>query len=348
MIRLHWDGYTVEVASDVAEDLEWLQEYFCPPFRLEPTSVANARVRLRVDDDHYASWKALGPQGGQGDLFSLDGHYESLPLWRGPSLRLHDSQRELFYQAVESDRLEILAPRRAGHSARRRALLRAVRELLSLEWQSRGRLSLHASAFVWRGRAVAFLGPKGAGKTTSLLSCLRVPGAAYLTNDRLALDLDSGMAGAVATILNLRRSSLERLPHLDPQTLGNEYQLSTERPRPKLKDGGHVTGPAQLCRALGMSRMGQAPLGALLFLRLEPSLPGARTRALTPSQARKALEENLLYPGGERRHFALWPSLKRGVVPSKLSLPAYACELGPDALLDPTETSRWLEQLSGS
>jgi energy-coupling factor transporter ATP-binding protein EcfA2 len=45
----------------------------------------------------------------------------------------------------------------------------------------------HASAIIWHGEAVAFLGPSGAGKTSLALALCRV-GASFLTDDVLALE----------------------------------------------------------------------------------------------------------------------------------------------------------------
>lgn len=345
MVRdFHWDGYTVRVESDLPEDVAWLEEYFCPPFEAVAGRQPDAVVGVRVDAERYHQLKALGPhpEGLQADLFSMDGRYESHPLWSGG--QVHEPAGELFY-LVEADRVEIVTPDEGYQHRRRVGLLRVVRELVSLCLQRRRKLSLHASALVWKGRAVAFLGARGAGKTTSLLSCLRCPGAVYLTNDRLALDLSSQRASAIPTILSLRQSSLRRLPHLNPLQLGSASQLSVDLPKPDRQTDKQVSGPAHLCRVLGLRRTGEAPLGALLFLSQNPRAKGQRTRALSPSEVCSAVASNLLYAGEPRRHLPLWPTLRPEALPEALRLPAYACEVGPDAFEDPESTARWLDQL---
>jgi hypothetical protein len=52
-----------------------------------------------------------------------------------------------------------------------------------------GRLALHASAVVIDGRAIALLGPKGAGKSTLALALVRL-GARLITDDTLVAGLD--------------------------------------------------------------------------------------------------------------------------------------------------------------
>lgn len=54
----------------------------------------------------------------------------------------------------------------------------------------RGKLVLHASAVVWRGRAVAFMGDKLAGKSTTAATFLR-DGGELLTDDLLVFNLSN-------------------------------------------------------------------------------------------------------------------------------------------------------------
>ena len=64
-----------------------------------------------------------------------------------------------------------------------------IRNWLIRLLEQRGVVFLHASAILSPRGVVAFLGPKGAGKTTALLSCL-ADGAAYFTGDKLLLIWD--------------------------------------------------------------------------------------------------------------------------------------------------------------
>jgi hypothetical protein len=60
-----------------------------------------------------------------------------------------------------------------------------VRDLIIRNEESRGTVVLHASAVRDADTAVVIAGPKGAGKTTTLLSVLRRPGWSYFTGDKL-------------------------------------------------------------------------------------------------------------------------------------------------------------------
>lgn len=66
--------------------------------------------------------------------------------------------------------------------------------VLALWLERRGVPTLHASAVVVEGRAVAFLAAKGGGKTTAATALVRA-GHALLADDLLALELEVGRSG---------------------------------------------------------------------------------------------------------------------------------------------------------
>jgi hypothetical protein len=68
---------------------------------------------------------------------------------------------------------------------------------------SRGHLVLHASAIARGGRAVAFMGPTGVGKST-LAAALTRRGASTLSDDALVLDVRGAGAVAIPTYPGLR------------------------------------------------------------------------------------------------------------------------------------------------
>jgi hypothetical protein len=82
---------------------------------------------------------------------------------------------------------------RPVHAAVRADLLGRV---MALAAHADGRIALHASAVSIDGRAIAFLGPKHAGKSTLALALVR-RGARLLTDDTLVLSVDSS-EGVVA------------------------------------------------------------------------------------------------------------------------------------------------------
>lgn len=69
---------------------------------------------------------------------------------------------------------------------------RLVRQTMTAQLLAGGAVYAHAAAFSHRGRGVLIIGPKGAGKTTTLVTSLRLLGGDYVTNDRLLLGRESG------------------------------------------------------------------------------------------------------------------------------------------------------------
>ncbi|MFB4424348.1 hypothetical protein C5F59_025110 [Streptomyces sp. QL37] len=67
-----------------------------------------------------------------------------------------------------------------------------VRDLVIRHEESLGTVVLHASGLHRDGDAVIIAGPKGAGKTTTLLSALRRPGWRYFTGDKLFCTVEDG------------------------------------------------------------------------------------------------------------------------------------------------------------
>ncbi|MGW4894275.1 hypothetical protein ACWEQL_18680 [Kitasatospora sp. NPDC004240] len=65
-----------------------------------------------------------------------------------------------------------------------------VRDLVIRHEEDLGTVVLHASGLQRGDEAVVVAGPKGAGKTTTLLSALRRPGWSYFTGDKLFCTLD--------------------------------------------------------------------------------------------------------------------------------------------------------------
>jgi hypothetical protein len=67
-----------------------------------------------------------------------------------------------------------------------------LRDLVIRHEESRGTVVLHASGITDGDRAVAIAGPKGAGKTTTMLSALRDPAWRYFTGDKLFVERIDG------------------------------------------------------------------------------------------------------------------------------------------------------------
>lgn len=79
--------------------------------------------------------------------------------------------------------------------------------MLELELNKRGMYSLHASAISYKGKSIVFIGPPGAGKTTTALSCaLSDREVGLISDDRVVIDGNS-IVGSTRS-LNVRNGSI--------------------------------------------------------------------------------------------------------------------------------------------
>jgi hypothetical protein len=86
---------------------------------------------------------------------------------------------------------------------------RVLHNLLRTQLAARGAVFLHGALCTFRGRGVAFVGGKRAGKTSSLLALLALPETCYCTNDDLSIHFDGGgpMGIGWPRTINIRRDT---------------------------------------------------------------------------------------------------------------------------------------------
>jgi hypothetical protein len=159
-----------------------------------------------------------------------------------------------------------------------------------LPWAAvlRGYEAFHASAVAFDGRAVAFVGPTGAGKT-SLAVQLVYRGGEFMTDDVLALGSDEGglLAHPGAGIASVRPAERATIPderwNALGQELGHSVKTYVELPRAEL--------PLRLAALYFLEREDGATVEPLE--RLDPRLLLASTFVLgvqTPERLRNQLD----------------------------------------------------------
>jgi len=91
---------------------------------------------------------------------------------------------------------------------------RLVRQAMTAQLLEHDAVYAHAAAFVRAEHGLLIAGPKGAGKTTTLLSALQMVGGDFVTNDRLLLSLDPDGTVGYAWPMHLRAtaSTLRAVP----------------------------------------------------------------------------------------------------------------------------------------
>jgi hypothetical protein len=121
--------------------------------------------------------------------------------------------------------------------------------VLALWLERRGTPTLHASGVVVDGRAVAFLGTAGGGKTTTA-SAMVAAGHPFLVDDLLALDVRAGSVAAQAgyPMLRLLPEQVRHLLGVEPEAYPLVHPSFGKRRVPVADLGAFHAGPAPLHR----------------------------------------------------------------------------------------------------
>lgn len=128
---------------------------------------------------------------------------------------------------------------------------RLVRQAMTAQLLEHGAVYAHSAALVRAEHGLLIAGPKGAGKTTTLLSALRLVGGDFVTNDRLLLRRDpNGGTVGYAWPMHLRAtaSTLRAVPGMTRFLPAEQQQNSPASP--SAHSGKIAIEPAELRTAL--------------------------------------------------------------------------------------------------
>jgi hypothetical protein len=357
-IRLRYETFTIDVGADEAATLAWLIEFLAPAFRVVPSdpSPADHLVLFETTSARHAKLRdalaSASPEILEG--FTYDGRFSRHPGWVSDDGRIwvRDERHDTFYGVDAGARSVSVVAGRRGPSPRL-ALMRVVRELATIALHRSARLPVHGAAFVHDGAAVLLCGPKRSGKTSLLIHALRC-GGAFISNDRLFVSTGvPAAARSMPTIVMLRNDTLDMFEPLKEAYEGARFvhgrtiaecAPGVTRPEPRAARDFDRPGisPAQFCHLLGVSMQPAAPVGMILFPRVDESVDGMLIESLPAALAQQAMEESLLKPSHPTRHSQLFaPGSGGEEVPPEAEaercrrlveqVPVYACRLGPDA-----------------
>jgi hypothetical protein len=227
--------------------------------------------------------------------------------WRVVVGREHEPAPERYEVIVEDSEDE--TPQRIGICAADRSVLideagagwralrarRLTRSLLRWHLVGRGELFFHGAAVAVEGRAIAFMGSKLAGKTSTLLSMLTRPGTGLIANDDVTVVEDSGswLALGWGRSVRVRRDTLDVLgqpaPYYREAIPRLAHPVHAHRLRrgiPRERWPSFFFDPAELAAASGNVTCAQARLAAILFpVFLDRRASGVRIRRLGDDEA---------------------------------------------------------------
>ena len=348
-------GLSVTISSNAAAPVNWLDEFFGPwsiGTDAEQSAPAHRHINVAINSAAYQSQASRGPvQGGvEIECFTLDGRTENHCVWMEDADRriIHDEKAELFYE-VQRKGSSIAITARADHRNMRVALMRLVRELVTIHAASQGDLLLHAAAVCASG-GVLFAGPKQAGKTSMLLNALNQPDVNFVSNDRVLVQRDdSGWhIHGMPTIVRIRPESLRHLPSPREADWARTfpYMLSpTEScmdPAGTIRASCFSLSPVEFCRWRGVMFSPHAKLRAILFPRPAENVEAFELTAMDPEEAAARLQGCLFANRQPAHPMAFAPEPDGTEIPITPDLrdltrscACIDCRLGPQAYRNP-------------
>jgi hypothetical protein len=374
-LLLEHSGFRVRARSTDPAHLAWLAEFMSPWFSaLNHGRRVDAMVTLECDADKHARLLSTAPPPettSRIDTFVLDSRVVRHPVWREQDAErlLLDEELGVFYRVSRRQpRVQIVA--RNDHASARVALMRVVRELAMIHARHAGRPLLHAAALEIDGRGIALVGPKRSGKTTLLLHLLRAPGARFVANDRVFVNLDGSppQLTGLPSIVALRAGTLELFPEFAARAGGLRYAFWQTRAEARRNDGEHTLAegtditPRQLCDLARVEPAVHAPLAALVFPQANGAGSERRGRPgierLDPAMAERRLRESLFGGTNSRVQSAAFDLLPggnaNGASPDAYcstlarAVPAFDYVVVPGAFAAPGAVATFAERLACS
>lgn len=351
---------SIEVACDDPDVARWLTEFISPWFSTEMPNRSALRVKMTSSLKQFL---ALACRETESDLqplpcFGLDSMLVSCPGWIESDGTILAADKEFgCYYRLQGSQVEVIS--RPQDRPARIGLMRVVRELALLRASSQTEtLDLHAAAFVFRGRAILLAGDKNAGKTTLLAHALTSHRTSLLANDRVIVDRGRLQAHGVPTVVSVRKETeqmFSSLAHLLPRraVLLHEGELASADFAGTEADDRFVLSLGQFARQLGSRVQPLAPVGAILFPEISPSLSAWSLERLDPSEAAARFRRSLYGCRLGSRSETIFQKITKALPDANVqgsledcltaAVPVMRCRLGKNAYCESSDN--WLKAL---
>lgn len=176
--------FTVAIQCDTSAQTA-VRDYFWP--YLQDTPDADPVVWLDLGREPTPAQESIAGPGDPITLYDApDGRvddYNSGRIWPLEDGRVVLNSHTATYFTIQAN---AIAVRNRDRERGIVDLCRVIKQLAATHFEARGRHVLHAAAVEFDTRAVLFVGPKGAGKTTLVRAALNA-GARFVANDRVFL-----------------------------------------------------------------------------------------------------------------------------------------------------------------
>jgi hypothetical protein len=304
-------GVRVDMSS--IADLRWLADYVAPhyAFRKDAHRPTTAHVVQLVDAERYRELRALAAERSWRERAL----YQEEPVLeaRDADVVLHVNRRRPLVTVFEQGVTTIV-----GHPddpEARMEPIRHVREVMTKQLETRGWFVYHMASVALHGTGVAFVGGKGAGKSSLALGAC-ASGASLISNDRSYVGLTSAGPlirswpttaaiglGTVCAFEELHRwladpGSLAYTPQ-DRYTSGIGLAAALALPPPEraeLKDKLELTC-AEVAQSFATTLCAVAPLGLIVVSSFEA---GLGTTAIEAADAEELLRGQCYTPHDPR------------------------------------------------
>jgi hypothetical protein len=346
------------LSCDDAPTLAWALEFFGPT--LQPAAgVEGDRVVVETAVELYSELAARRPADAvERPCFAFDQSMQLLPVVESkPGLLAFDPRRSCVLALRPSE------ARLVGHpdsSRWRFDLVLVMHELIATRLRPT-QLEIHAAGVEAGGMAVLLVGPKGAGKTTVSFHLLRSGLVGWLANDRVFAGREAGSIAirGVPTVLRVRAATAGEFPELRSGLSAIErpylHASGQRMPRPEeepRRSNELMLSPPQVAARLGAEQHGAAPLGALVFPRVDPSRDGWDLEPLARAELVEGLWANLFGDAARSRPPTVFEELAGGraepdreLAEEMAAAPGFRLVLGRGAYEDPDFAQRFLAAL---